>query len=153
MFYGSTTASARRACGAVAVCILAFTGLPGAALADSARPETVRRQEVAAYGNLPMRFEANLGQSDPRVRFTARGAGYGLFLTATGAVLALDGGPSSGLRMTLANANPAAGIDGEGRLAGTSNYFTGDDPSRWRRNVPGYERVRYDEVYPGVDMV
>ena len=43
-----------------------------------------------AYGQLPLRFEPNLGQSDAQVRFLARGSGYSLFLTPTEAVLALS---------------------------------------------------------------
>ena len=43
----------------------------------------------AAYGNLPLSFEANEGQSDTQVQFLARGHGYSLFLTSTEAVLAL----------------------------------------------------------------
>lgn len=41
----------------------------------------------------------------------------------------------------------------EGRLAGISSYFTGNDPSKWRTNVPHYSRLRYRDVYPGVDLV
>src|SRR5947209_4779556 len=43
----------------------------------------------AAYGNLPLSFEANQGQSDAQVQFLARGHGYSLFLTPSEAVLAL----------------------------------------------------------------
>src|SRR5437667_11764703 len=43
----------------------------------------------AAYGNLPLSFEANEGQSDAQVQFLAHGRGYSLFLTSTEAVLAL----------------------------------------------------------------
>src|SRR6266853_76931 len=46
-------------------------------------------QPRKAYGQLPLAFEANYGQSDREVRFIARGSGYGLFLTANQAVLAL----------------------------------------------------------------
>src|ERR1700760_3927876 len=35
-----------------------------------------------AYGKLPLQFEANRGQTDERVRFIARGAGYNIFLTS-----------------------------------------------------------------------
>ena len=52
----------------------------------------------AAYGQLPLSFEANQGQSDAQVQFLARGRGYSLFLTATEAVLALRQEPeASGL--------------------------------------------------------
>ncbi|HJS22992.1 MAG TPA: SBBP repeat-containing protein, partial [Pyrinomonadaceae bacterium] len=43
----------------------------------------------AAYGKLPILFEANAGQMDKRVKFSARGSGYSLFLTSTEAVFAL----------------------------------------------------------------
>jgi len=41
------------------------------------------------YGKLPLHFETNEGQSDPRVRFLARGQGYQLFLEPTVATLSL----------------------------------------------------------------
>jgi hypothetical protein len=43
-----------------------------------------------AYNHLPLIFEPNHGQTDPQVKFLARGSGYGLFLTAEEAVLALQ---------------------------------------------------------------
>src|SRR5512135_3538699 len=42
------------------------------------------------YGKLPLSFEANQGQSDARVKFLSRGAGYNLFLTSNEAVLTLQ---------------------------------------------------------------
>lgn len=41
------------------------------------------------YGQLPLSFEINQGQSDKTVKFLSRGQGYTLFLTSTEAVLAL----------------------------------------------------------------
>ena len=38
-------------------------------------------------------------------------------------------------------------------LAGKSNYLIGNDPEKWRQNIPHYARVRHREVYPGVDLV
>jgi hypothetical protein len=52
--------------------------------------QTSRNATIAqGYGQLPMTFEANQGQTDTRVKFTARGKGYGLYLTAQEAVLTL----------------------------------------------------------------
>ena len=45
-------------------------------------------QALATYSHLPLMFEPNQGQTDARVRFLARGSGYGLYLTAQEAVLA-----------------------------------------------------------------
>jgi hypothetical protein len=135
-----------------------------------------------SYGKLPLSFEANHGQSDGRVKFLSRGGGYTLFLTQDEAVLALRGinaktdnahaherknataphAPESGavasttgavLRMKLRNANPAATITGMNELQGTSNYFIGNDPAKWRSNVPTYAKVKYEGIYSGIDLV
>ena len=96
-------------------------------------------------------FEPNRGQTDPEVRFISRGRGYVLFLTSREVVLALGTEPGP-LRMRLAGARPAA-TSGEGARPGKSHYFLGNDPAGWRLDVPSYERVRYEEVYPGVDLL
>jgi hypothetical protein len=57
------------------------------------------------------------------------------------------------LRMKLRNANPAAKVTGVDRLAGTSNYFIGNDPAQWRSKVPTYMRVKYEGIYSGIDLV
>jgi uncharacterized protein (TIGR03437 family) len=57
------------------------------------------------------------------------------------------------LRMELVGANPNPEVVGEDELPGKSNYFLGNDPSKWRTNVPTYAKVRYTDVYPGIDLV
>jgi Domain of unknown function DUF11/Beta-propeller repeat len=117
-----------------------------------------RAQEAgAAYRHLPLIFEPNEGQTQAEVRFLARGSGYGLFLAASDAVLELQhrmarGAGATVLRMGLTGANPAPAVSGENELPGKSNYFLGNDPARWHRNIPQFARVRYSKVYPGVDL-
>ena len=57
------------------------------------------------------------------------------------------------LRMKLRNANTAATVTGLDELAGKSNYFIGNDPAQWRTNVPTYAKVKYEGIYPGMDLV
>src|SRR5262249_57117431 len=57
------------------------------------------------------------------------------------------------LRMQLVAANPAAKVTGEEELAGKVNHFTGKDSSKWRSDVATYAKVRYEQVYPGIDLV
>jgi hypothetical protein len=57
------------------------------------------------------------------------------------------------LRMKLRDANPAAKVSGLDELAGTSNYFIGNDPAKWRTNVPTYAKVKYEGIYSGIDLV
>jgi hypothetical protein len=126
------------------------------------------------YGNLPLSFEANHGQSDWKVKFLSRGSGYSLFLTSNEAVLVLSQSEadenrkasrvapaavrarhrkSAVVRMTLVNANPRLQAAGHDELPGKSNYFIGNDPSKWRTNISTYAKVKYEGVYPGVDLV
>ncbi len=142
-------------------------------------PERVAEspQMQVAYGKLPLHFEANQGQTDPQVRFLARGPGYTVFLTPTEAVVALirmgnvefgmrngespSENPQSAIRnphsavirLQLVGANSAPQIAGMEEFPGKANYFRGSDPARWRTNVPTYGKVRYREVYPGIDLV
>ena len=116
-----------------------------------ARPMPPALRRAALGGGY--RFEANRGQFDPRIRYLARGSGYGLFLTADGATLALRR-PQAGtavLRMRIASGRSVV-PEGEGELAGHSNYFIGSNPAAWRIGVPSYDAVHYRNVLPGVDL-
>ena len=137
----------------------------------------VQAKVLDSYGKLPLSFEANHGQADGRVKFLSRTGGYSLFLTEDEAVLALRGtmpntrktkiqatgdapepvaaAPAAGsvLRMKLRNANSAAKVTGVDELAGTTNYFIGNDPTKWRTNLPTYAKVKYEGVYSGIDLV
>ena len=122
---------------------------------------------VQDYGKLPLHFEANQGQTDDQVKFLSRGRSYSLFLTPTEAVLALLQHPASSIdddesdqttpgnviRMQLVGANRAPKIVGIEKLRGKSNYFMGNDPSEWVTGAPTYARVKYLDVYPGLDLV
>jgi len=120
----------------------------------------------AAYGQVPMSFEANQGQTDAQVQFVSRGSGYTLFLAGGEAVLSLQKpaapptstGPVppapavSVLRVQLVGANVAPAATGLDALPGKSNYLTGSDPSLWHVDVPNYAQVEYRDVYPGIGL-
>ncbi len=57
------------------------------------------------------------------------------------------------LRMKLRKANAAAKVTGTDELTGTNNYFIGNDPAKWRSNVPTYAKVKYEGIYSGIDLV
>lgn len=57
------------------------------------------------------------------------------------------------LRMNLVAANPSPEVVGAELLPGRSNYFVGKDSSQWHTDVPTYAKVRYQNVYPGVDLI
>jgi hypothetical protein len=114
---------------------------------DAAAAASVRQK----YGQLALSFEENRGQADARAQFLARNGAYSLYLAADEAALTLR--DASVLRIRLLGASRAARGRGLGELESKSNYLVGRDPSRWRTNVPNFARVRYEGVYPGVDVV
>jgi hypothetical protein len=146
--------------------------------AHGQQTSTLNRSIVAEnYGKLPLSFEANQGQTDPKAKFLSRGSGYALFLTDSSAVLALtkqdasnalpDRAVRDGLkpasvphakktdvvRMELAGASHDIHVAGTDRLPGSANYFIGNDSAKWHIGVPTYSKVQYTGVYPGVDLV
>ncbi|HSM87833.1 MAG TPA: hypothetical protein VLT16_16885, partial [Candidatus Limnocylindrales bacterium] len=131
--------------------------------------DAARLSVAAGYGKLPLSFEPNRGQSDPRVKFLSRAGNRTLWLTKDEAVLAVGrpsrskASPTGGvartgqvlpavLRMKFAGANPDPAMQGEDRQPGTVNYFAGR-PEQWRAKIPTYSRVRYRNLYPGIDLV
>jgi hypothetical protein len=127
-------------------------------------PAGVAAAAPSGRSPMPMTFEPNQGQAEAAVKFLARGRGYGLFLAPTETVLVLA--PTAGrprlpratapepvvVRMRLLGADPAASLVGVEPLPGRSHYLLGP-PDQWRRSVPAFARVRYDDVYPGVSLV
>ena len=148
----------------------------GVELGGAEKPRTSRPRLLASYGKLPLSFEANHGQAPGEVKFLSRGQGYSLFFTPTEAILALakahalrrprprdsirgeefvaEERPAPAvLKFQLVRANPAPQVTGLEQLPGKSNYLVGNDPNQWHTNIPTYARVRYQQVYPGVDLV
>ncbi|HTS35561.1 MAG TPA: SBBP repeat-containing protein [Candidatus Solibacter sp.] len=132
------------------------------ASSNDIKPEA-RDRALSLLAGVPLIFEPNQGQNgldrnDARARFIAHGAGYGLFLGSTGATLSLratkSGSAASALlQMKLARANPAATLTGASILPGKSNYLIGNDPAKWRNGISQFARVRYENIYPGINLV
>jgi len=70
-----------------------------------------------------------------------------------GAAAGPESQPPQVIRMRLLGGNAKGRVVGLDELLGKSNYFIGNDPKKWRTNVPSYARVKYEGVYPGVDLV
>ncbi|MEO7724428.1 MAG: SBBP repeat-containing protein, partial [Chthoniobacterales bacterium] len=115
-----------------------------------------------------MSFEPKKDQTASSAEFLARGPGYLLSLAPTKAVFALvdhatvqspgakhpstKSAPIT-LAINLLGSNPGAMGSGAGELKGKAHYFKGNNPALWRTNVPTFGQVRYEGVYPGIDLV
>jgi hypothetical protein len=106
-------------------------------------------------------FEDNAGQADRAVRYLARARGHVAFLTDAGAVLAwerADRGAASRpdgavARLSFVGAASAARAEAEDALPGRVNHFIGNQAGDWRTGVRTFARVRYRELYRGIDLV
>jgi hypothetical protein len=141
------------------------------------RPSVHDEHVSRSLAALPVYFEENQGQFDEKVLYFARGTNsYNLFLTVTEAVYVVSGpipeiqgsraddvidrhfenrDPTEAVAvfMRLANGNESAGAEGNGELAHRTNYFKGNDESKWRTEIPNYGRVRINDVYDGIDVI
>ncbi len=123
------------------------------AFADTPSPER-NSKAIADFKRLPLGFEWNRGQTDSAVKAYARGPEYSFFLTSDEAILSLDRhGKRAAIRWKPLNANPLARIDAEDPLAAETNYFIGNDPAKWRRHMTPFAKVKYNAIYPGVDLI
>jgi hypothetical protein len=115
--------------------------------------------------SIPLAFEPNLGQADPRAEFAGRVGGFNILLTRAGIELTAAGGGErlhgprnvslnffSARNGTSAKHSKLAWL-GQERAAGQTNYFLGNDPARWRTHVPQFGKAVARGVVPGVDLV
>lgn len=119
--------------------VLCAGGLTGALY--SATPDAIKLVETA-----PLRFEPSAESG----RFTARGARYLFQFSKNQAVL--RSGERS-ISLEFAGSDPAARIEGQDELPSRTNLFLGSDPSRWRRGVVNYGKLRVAGVYQGIDLI
>ncbi len=60
---------------------------------------------------------------------------------------------SAVLRIKLIGTNPQPEVVGLEELPGKVNYFIGKDPKKWRTAISTFAKVKYKDVYPGIDLV
>jgi hypothetical protein len=135
-----------------ALIAIAAAGSLSAAGPSSAAPVSPANEARAktALAGLPLHFEENQGQWKSGVLYAARGNGYTVALSGHGATLAAGAGRH--IEMTLEHANRNAHVEPDGRLELRTDYYIGDR-SNWHAGIASYARVRYRQIYPGVDLV
>jgi len=135
--------------------------------------ETAIKRLDKVYAKLPLRFEANKGQVDSKVKYISRANGYNLFLAPDEVVLVnnkpitqkkessikttessiFSSDENTALRMSFVGGTPQPQIIGFDKQLGKSNYFIGNDPAKWQNNVSNYGKVKYKNVYPNIDVI
>ncbi len=138
------------------------------AVADAgSAPDAARVQQ--RMDSLTVPFEANTGQEDERVAFTARTFAATLFVTRAGQLVhSFPGlppaeierafarkamqrrGPGWVLTESFVNAHPV--VHGGAESATRVSRFVGRDPTRWQSSAPTYDRISLGEAWPGVEV-
>jgi hypothetical protein len=180
VFFAESSAL-RRLVLALSVAMIGASAVQAAPETPLGRGFPTSRELLQEFANLPLRFDLNTGQAEPTVKFVAHGPGYAVFLTDGEVVFSLRN-PSgeiaqnkatrrrsrspkaeryrasanftpSTLRIRLLNAKQQQRIEGMDVQSGVANYFLGNDAARWRHSVPTFSRVKYHEVYRGIDLI
>jgi hypothetical protein len=119
-------------------------------------PEEVKAQALVNYGKLPLSFEENRGQAEAPVKYLSQGNDYSILLAPSEVFLNLRSAAKarrqSTIRMSFPGAKSAPAMAGGERQSAVSSYFIGNDPAKWVKGAPNFARVKYREVYPGVDL-
>ena len=125
-----------------------------------------------SYGKLPLYFIQNDGQINEKVQYYEKGSGHAMFFTARGVYLSLMRGPQTEeknykspevrqqttdtepstcnpqlIKLIPLGANKDPEIIAEGTQEGKLNYFVGNDPEKWKTNIPTYQAVVYKDIY------
>jgi len=124
------------------ICALIMAG----AASPSALPASSRLFGKFQSFQLPLRFEPDAQRPGQGRTYLARGLAYAASFAGREIVL----GP---LHLSFPGAPGPRRISGEELLSGRSNYLLGSDPSGWRTGVSHYAKVRYEQVFPGIDVV
>jgi hypothetical protein len=141
---------------------------------DTAKRKLLLRESAAKAS---FTFMPNAGQADPADLFVARGSGFSMGLErgaleiksfapvgAKATAPASDAGISSArpksqeiqvstARIEFTGANPRARVEGLNPTTARVNFLEGSDPARWKTNLTGFSRVRYSNLYPGIDLI
>ena len=168
-----------RASGTVALLLALLLSAGASAGAPSNAPVADPPAAPFASANSSVLFIENVGQFAPAVRYQVRGgvgtlwlANDALWLTVARAPARpsreerlraeLVGAARSGagvagwsgvnLRLRFVGASQQPQLEAFNRREVRVSYFRGNDPSRWRPEVPVWGGVRYRELYPNLDL-
>jgi len=154
---------------ALLVLFLMLVYPPSNLLSQNHRADTpdlsTKHSILETFVNLPTLFIENQGQLDPAVRYYIKAPRQTLYFTRESIVLDLIShdqpeADAAGaeqadrliLSITFQGAICQPVLEGRFRGDGVVNYFIGNDPAKWRTDIPTYRELLYRDIYPGIDL-
>ncbi len=120
----------------------------GLQITAPSRDDTATAAAQSAFANLPLAFEPNLGQAEDSVDFVVHHGQAVTAFSSTGTTTSV-GGTQVTMSLTGAAEQQFAGTD---ELPSKTNYFLGNDQSKWQSDIPNYGKLLAKDVYPGIDL-
>ena len=117
------------------------------------------RQSANVESRRPVVFVQNRGQAPADVLWEARGAGFHAGFRRAGFTLRVFSPSTSGRadaqeqRVDLVDPSRNATFEALDAQPGTINFFRGSTPDGWIRGLKSYARLRYRNIYPGIDLL
>ena len=116
--------------------------------------QSPRRPPEAPLSRLPLIFEENRGQGATTARYVAKTFRGELEVGPARIEIPSKGvGPGPAIGLEFVGGDAAAPVSVVERLPGRSNYLIGADPRHWIRGAEHAGKIRFDDVYPGIDVV
>lgn len=120
-------------------------------------PSLTKELVLTQFFNAPLYFEKNEGQIDPSFHYICRCPGHTCCFNSEGMILFMQSGKNrealSTLSMRFVGANPHSFVNGVDLQECKSNYFIGNDSTKWQSGISNYAKVSYENVYPGIDAL
>jgi hypothetical protein len=102
----------------------------------------------AQYASLPLAFEPNQGQVDGEAQFLVHHGQATTYFDGANTTTTIG---DSRVTMSLDGAN-TTNFTGINQLESKTNYFIGNDQSKWHSDVPNFKSLLAKNVYPGIDL-
>ena len=127
------------------------TSAPEVSRSAPTPPAPAASTAASAFGDMPLAFVPNRGQTDPRVRYYAVGRRSAFFATPDELMLSLSKGkPSRHLALALRflHRSPHAKVTAAGRTPGTVNYLAGRRTAAGTTGLSQYRQIVYRNLWP-----
>ena len=130
---------------------------------------------IKSLHSMSLAFTQNAGQWPDSILYRANAGGATMWFTTNSAYYQLtqhSGGSATMLpgmdeqiidrspektetmliRAGFVGSNPAPRVTGVDQMEYKCNYFLGSDRSRWQADVPNYQAMVYEDIYPGINL-
>ena len=105
----------------------------------------------------PSRFVSNCGQWTDDIHYLGELPGMLVRVEHRSIALQLSGSSDGAagvlVRILFEGCSTSTIVEGDGEREGSHNFFLGNDPRKWVAGARAFDRVRYRNLYPGIDLV